>query len=48
MHSSKVMELSTCVHAAAEMIAVDEMWRGAAKERGVPIIVFNGELDRIR
>ncbi len=32
----------------AEMIAVNEMWQGAAQERGIPIIVFNGELDRIR
>lgn len=31
-----------------EMIAVEEMWRGAAAERGIPILVFNGELDRIR
>eukprot|EP00884_Botryococcus_braunii_P020999 jgi/Botrbrau1/7583/Bobra.0159s0032.1 len=31
-----------------EMIAVEELWQGAAKESGRPIIVFNGELDRIR
>lgn len=30
------------------MIAVEEIYSGAAKARGVPIIVFNGELDRIR
>lgn len=32
----------------AEMIAVEELWEGAAKDSGRPIIVFNGELDRIR
>ena len=31
-----------------EMIAVEELWQGAAKDSGRPIIVFNGELDRIR
>jgi hypothetical protein len=31
-----------------EMIAVEELWQKAAKESNRPIIVFNGELDRIR
>ncbi|KAK9814690.1 hypothetical protein WJX72_009846 [[Myrmecia] bisecta] len=31
-----------------EMIAVEELYSGAAEASGVPIIVFNGELDRIR
>lgn len=32
----------------AEMIAVDELYQKIAKEAKSPIIVFNGELDRIR
>jgi hypothetical protein len=31
-----------------EMIAVEELWRAAARDNGRPIIVFNAELDRIR
>lgn len=30
------------------MICVEELWKGAVKSTGHPIIVFNGELDRIR
>eukprot|EP00803_Ostreobium_quekettii_P010762 evm.model.scf_1809.2 EVM.evm.TU.scf_1809.2 scf_1809:10936-14172(+) len=31
-----------------EMLSVEELWQDTAKETGRPIIVFNGELDRIR
>ncbi|GMH42564.1 hypothetical protein BSKO_10483 [Bryopsis sp. KO-2023] len=31
-----------------EMISVEELWQGAVKGTDRPIIVFNGELDRIR
>ncbi len=30
------------------MIAVEELYSGATQQSGVPIVVFNGELDRIR
>ncbi len=30
------------------MVAVGELWSTAAREKGIPIIVFNGELDRLR
>lgn len=31
-----------------EMLAVRELYESAARDRGQPIVVFNGELDRIR
>ena len=31
-----------------EIIAVGELWRGAARDTQRPIILFNAELDRIR
>lgn len=30
------------------MIAVEELYKSAAETSGRPIIIFNGELDRIR
>ena len=32
----------------AEMIQVGDLYEGVAKSSGSPIVVFNGELDRIR
>lgn len=32
----------------SEMVAVGELWQTAAAPRDMPIIVFNGELDRLR
>ena len=31
-----------------EIIAIADLYEGSARETGRPIIVFNGELDRIR
>ncbi|KAK9841778.1 hypothetical protein WJX81_002326 [Elliptochloris bilobata] len=31
-----------------EMLAVEELWEGAARDTDRPIVIFNGELDRIR
>lgn len=31
-----------------EMVAVEKLWQGAAKESGRPLVLFNAELDRIR
>ncbi|CAI5524790.1 unnamed protein product [Closterium sp. Naga37s-1] len=31
-----------------EMLAVDDLYRDVASQKGQPIVVFNGELDRIR
>lgn len=31
-----------------EILAVEELWRGAARDSGRPVVVFNGELDRLR
>lgn len=33
---------------SAEIIAVDELYQKIAKDAKSPIVVFNGELDRIR
>lgn len=33
---------------SAEIIAVDELYHKIAKDAKTPIVVFNGELDRIR
>ena len=38
--------MQLCMH--AEMIAVDELYQKVAKAANSPIVVFNGELDRIR
>ena len=32
----------------AEIIAVDELYQAVAKHKGQPIVVFNGEFDRLR
>ena len=31
-----------------EMLAVEELWEGAARDTDRPVIIFNGEIDRIR
>lgn len=37
-----------CTSYTAEMIQVGDLYEGVAKASGSPIVVFNGELDRIR
>lgn len=32
----------------SEMVAVGELWQTAAAPRGIPLLIFNGELDRLR
>lgn len=44
-------ELYICAYPhfnVGEIIAIAELYEGAAKEMGTPVVVFNGELDRVR
>lgn len=44
----KIILIMPIICGASEMIAVEELHRDAAENAKLPIIVFNGELDRIR
>ena len=47
-HAGHAMTALSLAPALPEMVAVSEIYQGAALQREIPIIVFNGELDRIR